>query len=285
MYREISDIVGFKYKLTEGRKFEYAMKVAKEQLDIGCPVVLGGLDMFYLNYYPKFYMKEHIPLLHVLMVGYDDDKECAFILDCGKEAIQEISYELLEEALNVETKGLFLKNTVWTIAFERELKKTIEIAKEGFLRKSKKMSVAKVSTIGIKGMYRLANEFPHWQEELTPEDYEAVLINTIMFSGSVPQLPNRLLGIKEADSIRYMCGREQLSNVLNELGNEYHIALWSEAAELFIESGNLLEQLVSRMTDYLLKERSDLFEFPNIMVSVAQLEEKAYRKVMSGIDS
>jgi hypothetical protein len=284
MYKEISDIVGFKYKHIEGRTFEYAMKVAKEQIDMGCPVVLGCLDMYCLNYYPKFYKEEHIPIHYVLMVGYDDDRENAYILDCGIESVQEISYELLKEAMNVETKGLSLKNTVCTIAFEKNLKSTVEIAKEGFYRKAKKMLESPVGFAGIRGMYKLAKEFLHWQEELTKEDYEAVLRNTIMFSGTVPQMPNRILGIEEADNIRYMCGREQMSSVLTELGKGHQIAAWCEAAELFIESGSVLEKIVKNMIEYLLGERTDLDEVPEMIICVAQIEEKAYRKILSGAD-
>jgi hypothetical protein len=94
-----------------------------------------------------------------------------------------------------------------------------------------------VGFVGIKGMYKFAKEFPHWQEELTREDYIKVLENIIMYSGSVPKMPNRLLGIKEPDGIRYMCGREQISAVLTELGQDYQINAWCEAAELFLESG------------------------------------------------
>lgn len=284
MYKEIADIVGFQYKHIEGRTFDYSMKVAKDQIDMGNPVVLGCLDMYYLPYYPKLYKKEHIPIHYVLMVGYDDDKESAYILDCGIETVQEVSYELLKEAMNVEIKGLSLKNTVCTIAFKDHLKSTIEIAKEGFYRKAKKMLESPVGFVGIRGMHKLAKEFSHWQKELTKEDYEAVLLNTIMFSGTVPKMPNRLLGIEEADNINYMCGREQMASVLSELGKEYQIVGWCEAAELFIESGGILEKIVENMVEYLLGEKTDFGEIPKMMLRVAQIEEMAYRKMLSGTD-
>jgi hypothetical protein len=284
MYKEISDIVGFKYKHIEGRTFGYAMKVAKEQIDMGYPVVLGCLDMYCLKYYPKFYKKEHIPIHYVLMIGYDDDRESAYLLDCGIKSVQEISYELLEEAMNVETKGLSLKNTVCTITFEKDVKSTLEIAKEGFYRKAKKMLESPVGFAGIRGMYKLAKEFPDWQGELTQEDYETVLQNAIMFSGTVPKMPNRMLGVEEADDIRYMCGREHMSSVLSELGKEYQIPAWREAAELFLESGDILEKMAYEMTEYLMKDRTDLQELPQMMISVAQIEENAYRKILLGIE-
>ncbi len=284
IYKEISDIVGFQYRHIEGRTFEYALQTAKKHIDLECPVVLGCLDMYYLHYYPKFYHKVHIPIHYVLMVGYDDEKQTAYVLDCGLEAVQGISYEALEEAMRVETKGLSHKNTICTISFQQELKSTIDIAKEGFHRKAIKMLESPVGFAGIRGMYKLAKEFPHWQEELTKEDYDAALQNIIMYSGTVPKMPNRLLGINEPEFIRYMCGREQIAGVLAELGQDYHIDAWREAAALFLESGTILERMIDQMTGYLLKEEADLKELPKMIEAVALIEEKVYRKILSGID-
>ncbi len=282
MYKEIADIVGFRYKHIEGRTFDYALQVAKAQIDTGNPVVLGCLDMYYLEYYPKLYQKYHIPIHYVLMVGYDEDRKSAYILDCGIETVQEISYELLEKAMNVETKGLSQKNTVCTIAFKENLKSAIEIAKEAFYQKAKKMLVSPVGFIGIRGMLKLAKEFPTWKEELSKEDYEAVLRNMVMFSGTVPQMPNRLLGIKEADVIPYMCCRERLAGVLAELGTKHQIISWCEAAELFMQSGMVLEKMVGQMVEYLLGERKNLDEVQEMILCVAQIEEQAFSKVLTG---
>ncbi len=285
IYKEISDIVGFQYRHIEGNTFEKALKAAKSQIDLGCPVVLGCLDMYYLHYYPKFYHKFHIPIHYILMVGYDDEKQTAYVLDCGLEAVQSLSYQSLEEAMNVEIKGLSHKNTICTIAFQQELKSTIDIAKEGFHRKAMKMLESPVGFAGIRGMYKFAKEFPQWQEELTKEDYVAALQNIIMYSGTVPKMPNRLLGIKEPEHIRYMCGREQISAVLAELGQDYQIDPWREAAALFIESGTILEKMIEQMTGYLLKEEPDLKDLPKMIEAVAQIEEKVYRKILSGLQS
>ena len=83
MYKEIADIVGFQYQHIEGRTFEYAMLVAKNQIEMGKPVVLGCLDMYYLEYYPKLYKKFRVPIHYMLMVGYDEERKSAYILDCG----------------------------------------------------------------------------------------------------------------------------------------------------------------------------------------------------------
>ncbi len=283
IYKEISDIVGFQYRHIEGKSFESALQAARKQIDMGCPVILGCLDMYYLHYYPKFYHKMHIPIHYIMMIGYDDDKQLAYVLDCGMEDVQSIPFDALAEAMNVEIKGLSHRNTICTIAFQQELKSTIDIAKEGFHRKVIKMLESPVGFAGIRGMYKFAKEFPRWQEELTKEDYMAVLQNIIEYSGTVPKMPNRLLGIKEPEDIRYMCGREQISAVLAELGQDYQIDAWREAAVLFLESGTILERMIDQMTGYLLKAVTDLNDLPKMIETVAQIEEKAYRKVLSGL--
>lgn len=281
MYKCVSDIIGFNYKHIEGRKFFYAMKKIKEQIDIDKPVVLGCLDMYYLSYYPKFYYKEHIPIHYVMMIGYDDAKECAYILDCGVEEIQEITYELLEKALNIEKNTLSDKNAFCIIDFHENIKSIIEIAKEGFEKKAEKMLNPPVGFIGIKGMRKLASEINQWPFELSSAEYEEALKSIAMFTGTVPVLPSRLKE-NEVEEIKHMAAREKLSQVLDNLGKEYGIEEWIMAADLFLESGKMLEQMTKQITDYLVKERTELTELSNEILSIADIEEKAFKYMLVG---
>ena len=47
-------------------------KMSRQLLDQDIPVILFGLDMFYLPYQSKFYHRQHIPGHVVLMIGYDE---------------------------------------------------------------------------------------------------------------------------------------------------------------------------------------------------------------------
>lgn len=283
MYRSVSELIGFQFKHIEGRSFGYAMDKAKEQILLDKPVVLGCLDMYYLRYYPKFFGQQHIPIHYVLMVGFDDEKGCAYLLDCGVKEVQEISFELLEKALDISKTSLSDKNTVCTIDFNEILKPVIEIAREGFYKKAKAMLEPSVGFVGIPGMYKLANEFGHWQTELTPAEYEDCLRSLVMFTGTVPALPSRLIGI-EKDNILHMADREKLAEVLRWLGETYGISAWNKAAEEFLESGLMIEKLTDQIVEYLLKERSELEELPDIIRQIAGMEEKAFRSVLLGAE-
>jgi hypothetical protein len=284
MYRSISELIGFRFKHIEGRSFDYAMEKAKEQIMLEKPVVLGCLDMYYLSYYPKFFGQQHIPIHYVLMVGFDEEKGCAYLLDCGVKEVQEMSFAQLQKALDITKTPLSDKNTVCTIDFKETLKPVIEIAREGFYKKAKAVLEPSVGFIGIPGMHKLAKEFEHWQKELTQEEYEDSLRSLVMFTGTVPALPSRLIGI-EKDNILHMADREKLTEVFRWLGDTYGISAWNRAAEEFLESGLLIEKLTNQIVEYLLKERSGLDELPDSIRQIAEMEEKAFRSVLLGTES
>lgn len=54
--------------------------------------------MFYLPYL-KMYQKEHIPIHYIMMVGYDEEKNCILIYDCDRE-------DMIELATNDYKRGI-----------------------------------------------------------------------------------------------------------------------------------------------------------------------------------
>ncbi|NFE79075.1 DUF4872 domain-containing protein [Clostridium sporogenes] len=283
MYASINDIVGFKYKHIEGRKFDYIIKRAKKQIDNERPVVLGCLDMYYLSYYPKFYYKEHIPIHYILMVGYDDEEQCAYIYDCGIEEIQKIKYETLKKALNIEKTSLSDKNSMCLIEFDDEIKSIREIAIKGFYEKANQMLNPKMGFCGIPGMRKLSKEIINWKEELTSLEYETALRNIVMCTGTVPILPNRLLMIEEKDEIEHQAARREYGALLIELAEKYGFQEWKEAGNLFSKSGIIIQEMTDLIVKYLLKESKELNGLPNMINQIADFEEKAYQNILEGI--
>ena len=283
MYASICDIVGFKYKHIEGRKFEYVMKRAKEQIDNERPVVLGCLDMYYLSFYPKFYYKEHIPIHYILMVGYDDEEQCAYVYDCGIEEMQKIKYETLEKALNIEKTSLSDRNSMCIIELDDEIKSIKEIAIKGFYEKANKMLNPKVGFCGIPGMRKLSKEILNWKDELTALEYETALRNIVMFTGTVPNLPNRLLMIEEKDEIEHQADRREYAALLMQLGEKYGFQEWKVAGEFFKKSGIIIQEMTDLIVEYLLKECKELTHLPHMINQIADIEEKAYQNILEGI--
>ncbi len=283
MYQSICDTVGFKYKHIEGRKFEYAMKKAKEEIDKDKPVVLGCLDMYYLEYNPKFYYKEHIPIHYVLMVGYDDEEKCVYIYDCGMKDVQKLSDEALRKALNVEKTSLSDKNAICCIEFNDDLKSIREIAINGFRNKAIQMLNSRVDFCGIRGMGKLRKEIDHWKEELTKEEYEESLRYIVMYTGRVPALPNRLLMKEEVDLIKHQAAREEYATLMLQLGEKYRFEEWIKARDLFIKSGMVIQKMTDFIVEYLIKERTALEELPYMIEQIANFEEEAYKWILKGV--
>lgn len=284
MYSSINDIVGFKYKYIEGRKFDYIMKRAKEQIDNERPVVLGCLDMYYLSYYPKFYYKEHIPIHYILMVGYDDEEQCVYVYDCGIEDVQKIKYETLEKALDIEKTSLSDKNSICLIEFDEEIKSVRGIAIKGFYEKANQMLNPKVGFVGISGMRKLSKEILNWEAELTVEEYETALRNIVMFTGTVPIIPNRLLMIEEKDEIEHQANRREYGALLMKLGEKYGFKQWKVAGNLFSKSGIIIQEMTDLIVEYLMKESKELNRLPNLINQIADLEEKAYQNILEEIN-
>jgi hypothetical protein len=282
MYERLAPIAGFRYRHIEGKSFSAMLKQAKQSIDKGDPVVLGCLDMYFLAYYPKFFQREHIPTHYVLMIGYDDGKQCIYVLDCGIAGVQEISYVSLEEALDVQKTDLSGKNAMCLVKFEETLRDIKEIASRAFAEKARNALNPPVSFLGISGMRKLAKEFEQWQTELSLEEYQAALRNIVIFTGEVPSLPDAFLRPEERNGINHMAAREKLAHVLEDLSSRYRIDAWGRAAKEFIRSGDQLARMTDIITDFLLGSRAGLTAIPEIISEIADIEEQAFLYMLDG---
>lgn len=278
IYGNIANIVGFTYKFAERRTFPNALRRVKELIGMGKPVVLGPLDMFHLPYL-KFYHKIHIPIHYVLMVGYDDEKQCIYVYDCGRDGIQAVPLEDLREAWEVGKSSVGGPNEFIEIDFTDQLKSTCEIADIALKKKAKEMLEPKVSFIGIKGIRKAAKEFPKWENELSPKGYRNSLMNMLEFIGTVPKLPNIVMGFNapEDKGIRYEGCREKLSDMLHMLGERYERNAWIEAGELFFDSGKCFAEIAALLVEYLTGGEYKLGGIPALFGRIADLEEAAYQ--------
>lgn len=197
-YNHLKDIVGFTYRISEGRSYEYALKCIKMEIDQRKPVILGPLDMFYLPYL-KMYQKDHIPMHYVLMVGYDDESEKIFLYDCDRIELQELSYKELRDAWAIEKNAVGDKNGFIRFSLNEDCKSVPEIVEASLHRKAAEQLRQKPEMIGVSAFKKIAREFPHWATVLSAEAYKNALKGLPEFWGTVPKLPNRLMGIDEEE--------------------------------------------------------------------------------------
>ncbi|MBP3886576.1 MAG: BtrH N-terminal domain-containing protein [Cellulosilyticum sp.] len=87
-------------------------------------------------------------------------------------------------------------------------------------------------------------------------------------------------GGQDKEDILYRAARENLVGVLQVLGEKNKVHQWLEAAKLFEQSGLKIEEMVNQIIDYLLKQRENLEEVPQMILEIADLEEKAYQQLL-----
>ncbi len=270
MYSFLAPIVGFEYKHYEYKTFEQALNKAKTEIDSGHPTVLGALDMYYLPYFLKLYHKEHIPFHYVLMIGYSDDTQCVFLHDCGREAVQTLSYDELRSAWNCSYPGLSKPNTVCTIRMIA-VKDKYQIAKEALSKRGEQFLNPPVGFVGRKGFQKLITDLPQLKEELAKKDYDKLLTNLVTFFGTVPTLPNKLRGIQEPDEVDFCGGFDKMSRVLSDLGREYGDEAILKASVRFREGAGTISEITNVVVSYLIGESDRTNELPELFTKVMEI--------------
>ncbi len=275
-YANLAEIVGFTWRVNEGRSFAYALAKAKAHVEAGQPIVLGALDMYHLPYV-KFYHQFHIPIHYVLMVGYDDEREGVWVQDCDRTTAQWVPYADLEAAWNTNVPGLSQKNTFFVFDFDGALPDPEAIARRALRKQATFMLQPPARNFGLSGMRKLARELPHWPAELPPEQLDASLRQVAEYAGMPPTLPNRLTGHDAPNNHRG--GRDGFAALLLRLEADFGIPGCTGAATCFEASGEVIAALTEAITDYLLGESSTLGTTAPLLERIADLEERGYARL------
>ncbi len=270
MYEFLSPIVGFEYKHYEYKTFEQAIKKAKTEIDAGYPPVLGALDMYYLPYFSKLYHSEHIPFHYVLMVGYDDNVQCIYILDCGRKKVLTLTYGELRHAWNCSYPGLSKPNTICTVRMNTTKSKD-QIAKEALAKRGEMFLNPPVSFIGRKGFQKFIHELPKLKIELAKDDYDKILVNMVTFFGTVPTVPNALKGSKELNEVSFGGGFDKMSRILHDIGKEYENRAWLEASCRFKEGAVIISEITNVIVAYLTGENDTTDKLPGRFTEVMDI--------------
>lgn len=279
VYGNLKDELGLQYKIIGGRTTAHAIKSIKEEIDRGYPVILGPLDMFYLPYLKMFHT-EHIPIHYVMMVGYDEEKDCALIYDCDREHLIELSFADLQLAWNIEKNGVRDKNGFIKIRLKDNLPDKYVLAHNCLLKKAEKQFREKPHILGISAYEKIARELPKWKAKFSEEDYRKAIISITEYMGKVPKIPNKIMGITEPD-IPYKANYDRLSNIVYELGREFDQDNWIRAAELFNKCGDNIENIVSHIITYCCDGIDEMDEVPNLFLENAGYAGEAYRLIQA----
>jgi len=260
LMRDLAAIIGFKETAIEGRSYGTSFTKLKSFIDQGQPVVAGAMDMYYLRYYPGLYKKQHVPIHYVLVVGYDDERRVVFVHDCSLTGVQEVPYEELRQAMDVNVPGMSKKNTIRAFTFPRRLPSELEVGRKGFSRKAKKFLKPPVGIFGIPAMRKLAKEILGWTN---PKCFE----HMATYATTPPTIPKTF---ENSHGMRFW-----QASVLLTLGRKYDIPAWSEASEIFRQSG----EKISRLCEAAL--RMDKRLASSLLEEIAAAEEQGYGLLLS----
>lgn len=275
MYEFLAPIVDFEYKHYEYKTFEKALAKAKAEVDDGYPCILGALDMYYLHYYPKLYHKKNIPFHYVMMIGYDDEEQCVYINDCGRQETQMLSYDELRLAWDCSYPGLSKPNTVCAIRMH-SIRNKYEIAREALSKKCDLFLNPPVGFIGYHGLTKFIKDLPNWKAELSKEDYDKILFHMVQFFGTVPTVPNALQGIDEDDDVKFGGGFDKISVVLAELGEEYQDKKMINASSTFEEGAIIISKIKDIIVEYLTSQGDRTNEFPILFTDIQQIMKRGF---------
>ncbi|MFC1992616.1 BtrH N-terminal domain-containing protein [Chloroflexota bacterium] len=257
LLRELGEIIGFTQTISEGKSFKNEFPKIKRYLDNNEPVMVGALDMYYLQYYPDLHKKEHVPIHYILVVGYDDEKGVVYVHDCSVSGVQEIAYEEFERSLDVNVLGLSKKNTYRVFRLVQRMPTEKEVADKGFAHKAELMLKPPVSMFGIPAMRKLVKEIVFWVDV---DCYK----HMVAYAGLIP--PLIATDLSHNDGLRF-----EQAQVFKELGLKYHRREWDKVSGLFMRSGELIIKLCEKALTYHGRDCSEIME------RIADTEEEAYR--------
>ncbi len=277
-YEALADLVGFQWQMTAGLAFGSTLRRVKASIDADVPALLGPLDMYDLPYYDKFYHRFHVPIHHVLMVGYDERRQAALVQDCDRAEVQALPYADLEAAWNVHVPGLGKKNTFYTFTFNPTVAEVETIARRGLLKRAAAMLEAPASLVGLKALRKLARELPHWPTELGARQLDASLRHLVEFTGFPPVPPNRLSGYDAPDN--HGAGREVFAGLLRRLAADYAMPGWRDAADWFERSAGEIGKVTDSVVDFILGRSCSLEPASALLAGIADLEERGFRTIL-----
>jgi hypothetical protein len=260
LLRDLGEIIGFTQTVSEGKSFRNEFPRMKGYLDNEEPVMVGALDMYYLHYYSELYKKEHVPIHYLLMVGYDDERQVAYVHDCSVSGVQGIPYTEFERALDVSVPGMSKRNTFRVFRLPRKMPTELEVADKGFAYKARRMLKPPVSMFGVPAMRKLAKEIVSWANR-------DCFRHMVAYAGLTPPLIAE--DLSHNDGLRF-----EQARVFGDLGQRYQRKEWSDAAALFRESGELIVKLCERALQY------DGHGCSLLLNEIADVEEEAYTALL-----
>lgn len=276
MYEHLAPVTGYAFEFRECTDFDSMLERAKRSVTLGIPVVIGPLDMFYLNYHTKFWQTDHITCHYIMMVGFNEHRKLIYLYDNLFPEVQELAYEDLNSALDIEKSKLIEPNGMYCIAFQNRLPNVRELSLQAFRKKAERMLQPSKKSTGIGAMYKLSREIMGWKEQMEEADFRKCLLYIVQYTGFTA-FADEMVPLKRRMKLPSCASRDIIAGNLSEIGVQYSLPSFLLAAEQFEQSGKWISQMTRILTDYLLDKGDELIRLQGIIEEIAKTEETAYR--------
>ncbi|MEY9975861.1 BtrH N-terminal domain-containing protein [Lysinibacillus sp. RC79] len=145
---------------------------AKNWIDLGVPVILD-LDMMYLPYMKdklRLQQSFHFGLHNAILIGYDERRNIAFLLDYMWNEVIEVTLKDLEYARNSQTSPIKPDNGLKAIILPKEKRDLNQVIKEANRTNIFRMKEPFAFKMGLPGIKLFAREIRMWKTTLTEKE-------------------------------------------------------------------------------------------------------------------
>jgi len=286
---DVCRILGIKWEKKTTTSAKKAWQAVKELIDNDVPVMLQ-VDMFYLDYWRG--KIGHFGGHAIVLAGYDEDREEAYVTDVHNEKIEAkrredglfvTSLESLAEARSSTFKPFPPRNAWVTFAFPKELVRLEKAIKTAIKTNAERFLNPPIKNLGVKGIRHLANQVIKW-----PDIIHGTIFDPIQFKAEIQMLKLNLFlayaFIEEAGTGGGLF-RRIYSRFLREAGYMLHAEILGEASDLMMKSADIWTDIANilltasevqqdRVKDILVKAQPKIVE-------CAEIEEEAFKLLAS----
>lgn len=234
---------------------ERAWQVVRDLVDANIPVLLRAE----LKQLPYWHARNPFSGHLVVLVGYDDDRQVAFLADTGFAGLQEVSYAALRAARSAKVPPIPLHNdwlAIQPTSQPAPLPQAIMLAlRENALG----LNLDRAPYLGIMGMESLAEEFESWGELPDWDRCARGAYQNIEVRGTGGGFFRKVYAqyLREAEALVEPLREAKLSETLDEIAGEWSVLggiLYKIAAEkdraLLSDASRAVRRLAAREENF-----------------------------------
>ncbi len=240
---------------------DHAWRMAREWVDRDIPVLLG----VELSELPYWHARTPFPGHRVVLAGYDDTQQVAFLADTHYNGLQPVSYAALRAARASKMPPISIPH-YWLTIQPTDHPRTLTAAIYAALRANALgMNLDRAPYLGIMGMEALAEDFPNWADAPDWEICARAGYQLIEVRGTGGSLFRKLYAqfLREAQALDERLRAENLAEAMEEIASE-----WSALA-------NVMQSIAKD------KERGRFREAGRAMRRLAMREENFWGRVLN----